>query len=182
MKFMEYYKEKHISNSPLHKQPHQLVSMKKELRVQACYIDYIHTLGDLDCKDFIMRPVPKGVGKLMLSIVRNKSGFNKWYPKYTLVAYIDPGDNTAIEIELLVGKKRSKNSKPTYLISLDIKNPKSKGDAYCGKVKMTNKKSKSYCVFDDGLNPKKDRKPNWRRTLAEMSFKSMKMDKLGTIR
>jgi len=75
----------------------------------------------------------------MLTIVRNKSGFNRWYPKYTLVAYLINDDNYTFEKEIIVGKKRSKNKSATYMLSLDKKNPKTSGEAYCGKVKKTSK-------------------------------------------
>lgn len=35
-------------------------------------------------------------------------------------------------------------------------------------------------MFDDGLNPKKDKKPAWRKTLAEFSFKTKKLEKFGS--
>lgn len=127
-------------------------------------------------------PVPKEVGTLMLSIVRNKSGFNKWHPKYTLVAYLMDDRATTFEKEIIVGKKRSKNSKATYMISLDKKNPKASGDAYCGKVKLINKKLNNYVVFNYGVNPKKDRKPFWRKTLGDIYFKNQKYEKFGTVR
>jgi len=81
-----------------------------------------------------------------------------------------------------VGKKRSKNKKPTYMISLDIKNPKPKGDSYVGKLKLVNKKKTNFAVFDHGCNPKKDKKPQWRKTLCEFSFKNTKIPKFGKAR
>mmetsp|Transcript_31535 Transcript_31535/g.31023 ORF Transcript_31535/g.31023 Transcript_31535/m.31023 type:complete len:89 (+) Transcript_31535:560-826(+) len=87
---------------------------------------------------------------MQLSIIRNKSGFNKFHPKYTLaitIAY-ENGDNLVKEI--LVGKKRSGNKTSNYLVSLDIKNPKPKGDMYIGKVRATDSRKSQYFIFDDG--------------------------------
>ena len=85
---MDNYSESKISNDPLHKMELTLMSMKKELKNQALYLDYVFNKSNDDSRKLLIRPVPKEVGTLMLTIVRNKSGFNRWHPKYTLVAYI----------------------------------------------------------------------------------------------
>ena len=36
-------------------------------------------------RDMLMQPVPKGFGMIECSIVRDKGGLNKLFPKYTLV-------------------------------------------------------------------------------------------------
>lgn len=56
-----------------------------------------------------MRPIPQEIGNLMLTIVRNKSGLNRWKPKYTLVIYIKNGKDLCECRELLIGMKRSNN-------------------------------------------------------------------------
>lgn len=71
--------------------------------------------------------------------------------------------------EILVAKKRSSN----YMISLDIKNPKTRGDHYVGKVKAWDKKKNTYFIFDYGENPENvTDKDRWRRTLAGVKFGS----------
>lgn len=67
------------------------------------------------------------------------------------------------------------------MISLDIKNPKPKGDSYCGKLKCRNKKHHDFSIFDDGCNPKKGKKTEWRRTLADFQFRDQKFEKFGKI-
>jgi hypothetical protein len=136
----------------------------------------------MSCKSKLVRPIPHEIGNLMLTIVRNKSGFNRWKPTYTLVIYVKNGKKDCECKELLVGKKRGNNKKITYLISLDIKNPKPSGDLYCGKVKQVNKKDHNFVIYDDGLNPKKERKPKWRRTLCELTFVNEQVENFGKIR
>jgi len=58
---------------------------------------------------------------MQLTIRRNKSGFNKFHPKYTLIATIIVENGKKIEKEIMVGKKRSGNKFSNYMISLDIK-------------------------------------------------------------
>jgi len=43
------------------------------------------------------------------------------------------------------------------------------------------KKHNTFCIFDHGCNPKKDRKPAWRRTLANFTFVDKKLEKFGKI-
>ena len=80
---------------------------------------------------------------------------------------------------LLVAKKRS----GSYIISLDISNPKQGGEKYMGKVKAWDKKKNTYFVFDYGENPKKvDDVDRWRRVLAGVKFGTQKMHSVGNIR
>ena len=139
MFFMKYYKNIILRNDPLHNESEKLVKFRHQLVLQAWYIDYICQSKLDEAKDMIIRPVPRELGKLMLTIVRDKSGFGRWYPKYTLVSYISNENLWTFEKEIIVGKKRSRNKLATYMISLDKKNPTAKGEALCGKLKMTNK-------------------------------------------
>ena len=72
----------------MHNDTEKLSIYKHQLMLQACYIDYICQSKLEEAKDILTRPIPRELGKLMLTIVRDKSGFSRWYPKYTLVAYI----------------------------------------------------------------------------------------------
>lgn len=107
---MKKYSEAEITNDALHKQPLSLMSMKDELRKQAWFIDYLFNGRDSsDIKSKLIRPIPQEIGNLMLTIVRNKSGLNRWKPKYTLVIYIKNGKDLCEWRELLIGMKRSNN-------------------------------------------------------------------------
>ncbi|CAI2358953.1 unnamed protein product [Moneuplotes crassus] len=171
------------NNDPLHKNPTKLQPLEKQMKLQAAYLNYVFEKPLEEAKELLARPIPKEIGTLMLTIVRNKSGLSRWKPKYTLVAFLVNKSSKSNECkELLVGKKRSNNKKPTYLISLDISNPKPKGPAYVGKVKLVNKKKTNFVVYDHGLNPKKDRKPKWRKTLCDLQFENKKIPKFGTAR
>ena len=104
---------------------------------------------------------------MQLSILRNNSGFNKFYPKYTLIIRLAREEIVFTEKEILVGKKRSGNKTSNYLISLDINNPKPQGDKYIGKLRAVDKKKNSYFLYDDGANPSDiSDSTKWRSTLA----------------
>lgn len=75
------------------------------------------------------------------------------------------------------------NKTSNYLISLDTKNPKAKGDMYVGKVRATDSKKNQYFVFDDGKNPQEcSSQDKWRSTLMGINFSSQKMKSIGNIR
>ena len=164
-----------LINNPLVKDESRLKLRSQYLKKQACFIDYIlrpDTPIEIK-KRLIMRPIPKWVGNLQLSIIRNNSGFNKFYPKYTLVIKLAREEIILSEKEILVGKKRSGNKTSNYLISLNINNPKPFGDGYIGKLRAADKKKNAYYLYDHGENPKDtpDRS-KWRTTLASISFGS----------
>lgn len=118
-------------------------------------------------------PIPKWLGNMQLSIIRNNSGFNKFYPKYTLVMRLAREEIIISEKEILVGKKRTGNKTSNYLMSLDINNPKPFGDGYIAKLRAVDKKKNSYCLFDSGANPKDTPdKSKWRTTLSGIAFGS----------
>lgn len=54
--------------------------------------------------------------------------------------YITDESNITYEKEIMVGKKRAKNSLSNYFLTLDTQDPLPKGGAYSGKLKMMNKK------------------------------------------
>lgn len=97
MDFVNLYPNNLLINDPLHSRPEKLANQKKLLKLQACYVHHIYQMKDLERKEFIKRPVPKELGTLMLTIIRNKSGFNRWYPKYTLVGYVKDDEEKTYE-------------------------------------------------------------------------------------
>jgi len=97
--------------------------------------------------DMFMNPLPKEVGILECTIVRNKSGFNYWNPKYTLI--LSDGERF-----LLNGKKRSGNKTSNYLITLDQDGLKKKGKGFLGKLRA-NFMGTEFAIFDQGENPTK---------------------------
>jgi hypothetical protein len=97
MDFVKLYPDNLLVNDPLHKHPEKLGNMKKLLKLQACYVHHIYQMKELECREFIKRPVPKELGTLMLTIIRNKSGFNRWYPKYTLIGYVKDDEDKTYE-------------------------------------------------------------------------------------
>lgn len=46
------------------------------------------------------------------------------------------------------------NKTSNYMISLDINNPKPKGEMYLGKLRAVDKHKNEYHLFDSGQNPK----------------------------
>ena len=95
----------------------------------------------------MLRPIPKDE-KLQFAIERNKQGFNKIYPKYTLLYQPKEGGTP---VPLLVAKKRSGQQTSNYMISLNIKNPKPKGPGFMGKVRANG--NGVYNIYGQGENP-----------------------------
>lgn len=112
-----------------------------------------------------MRPLPKEVGILECTIVRNKSGFNFWNPKYTLV--LSDGERF-----LLNGKKRGGNKTSNYMVTLDQDGLKKKGKGFLGKVRA-NFMGTEFTIYDQGENPKKTKDVNQiRREMAAVLYES----------
>ena len=80
----------------------------------------------------LMKPIPKEWGTMEFSIIRDRSGMNKLYPKYTLLAKHQNSDS---EMPVLVAKKRSGNKTSNYLISMNIEDPSAKSKGYLGKIR-----------------------------------------------
>ena len=112
-----------------------------------------------------MKPLPKEVGILECTIMRNKSGFNYWNPKYTLV--MSDGERF-----LLNGKKRGGNKTSNYLITLDQDKLKKKGQGYLGKLRA-NFMGTEFVIYDQGENPKKAKNVDLiRREMASVLYES----------
>jgi len=124
---------------------------KKEeiLKIKSAFMEkLISPFTEVDeLVDMFMKPLPKEVGILECTIVRNKSGFNYWNPKYTLI--LSDGERF-----LLNGKKRSGNKTSNYLITLDQDGLKKKGKGFLGKLRA-NFMGTEFAIFDQGENPTK---------------------------
>lgn len=99
-----------------------------------------------DMHSFLTRPLPRDIN-LQCTIRRERSGFNRLYPKYFLFT----SDTRAF---LLAGKKRPGNKTSNYLMSMNEKELKTKSPAYMGKVR-SNFMGTEFTVYDKGLNPKR---------------------------
>ena len=107
------------------------------------------TLSLPDKESLLLTPIAKGTTEMLkFSIERNKSGFNKLYPKYTLFYQLPASPNP---IPLLVSKKRSGQTTSNYMISLNIQNPKPKGQGFIGKVRSSG--NGCYNCYGKGGNP-----------------------------
>ncbi|CAI2384230.1 unnamed protein product [Moneuplotes crassus] len=134
--FLEEVDEK-VYNAPKFRQIEKLHSRKIFLSYQACFIEKItsNLTGVTEKRSLIHLPIPKCCGNMQLSIIRNRSGLNRFHPKYVLVITIQQGNGNSMEREILVGKKRSGNKTSNYRISFDTKSAKEKGNKYIGKVR-----------------------------------------------
>lgn len=99
-----------------------------------------------DMHSFLTRPLPRDIN-LQCTIRRERSGFNRLYPKYFLFT----SDTRAF---LLAGKKRPGNKTSNYLMSMNEKELKTKSPAYLGKVR-SNFMGTEFISYDKGLNPKR---------------------------
>ena len=95
---------------------------------------------------FLDSPLPKDV-MIQCTILRERSGFNRIYPKYFLFV----SDTHQF---LLAGRKRPGNKTSNYLMSMSQKDLKTKSPSYLGKVR-SNFMGTEFMIYDKGLNPKK---------------------------
>jgi hypothetical protein len=104
------------SEKPMPKKDKGNKKQKKEeiLQIKKKFLEkLISPFTELDeLTEIFMRPIPKEVGTLECTIHRNKSGFNMFYPKYTLT--LSEGERF-----LLNAKKRSGNKTSNYMVTLD---------------------------------------------------------------
>lgn len=107
----------------------------------------LKSLSAEELRQFLVTPVQKGFC-LECRIVRNRSGLNKLYPKYSLQV-------EATGQHLMSSKKRSKNKTSHYVITT---NPEAKcekdDDSYLGKLR-SNFVGSEFVVYGRGINPKK---------------------------
>jgi tubby-related protein 1 len=94
-----------------------------------------------------MLPIPPKIGQIRCTIMRDKSGWNKFYPKYIMKL----SDN---QKNLLTGKKRAHNATSNYQITLDESKLQKGHKGVLGKVRA-NFLGTEFYIYDDGLNPSK---------------------------
>jgi hypothetical protein len=99
-----------------------------------------------DMKKFISSPLRKGI-LLQCSIRRDKSGFNRLFPKY----YMQTSEGLNF---LLAGKKRAGSRTSNYMVTMDQKDFNTKSPSFVGKVR-SNFLGTEFMAFDAGLNPKR---------------------------
>ena len=102
-----------------------------------------------ELKALYMLPVPMRIGQIKMTIERNKSGFARLWPKYSLS--LSDGNKF-----LLSGKKRGANATSNYLISLDQEKLDKKSNGYLGKCR-SNFLGTEFYIFDTGKNPNKNK-------------------------
>lgn len=100
-----------------------------------------------ELRDMYMLPVPPRIGQVRMTIERQKSGFNRLWPKYTLS--LSEGNKF-----LLCGKKRSGNATSNYLITMEQDKMSKESNSYLGKVR-SNFLGTEFYLFDTGANPNK---------------------------
>ena len=99
-----------------------------------------------DMKRFLLSPVIKGI-TLQCTIRRDKSGFNRLFPKY----YMSISEQLTF---LLAGKKRAGNRTSNYMITMNQKDFNTKSPAFLAKVR-SNFLGTEFMMYDNGLNPKR---------------------------
>lgn len=97
-----------------------------------------------DMRSFLNSPTPRGI-TVQCSIRREKSGFNRFFPKY----FMHLSEN---HVFLLAGKKRPHNKTSNYLITMNQKELTVKSPAYLSKLR-SNFLGTEFHIFDTGLNP-----------------------------
>lgn len=89
----------------------KLTWRKEYLEYQAIFIEKLIAKNTRagEMRQLVLVPIPKCCGNMQLSIRRNKSGFNKFYPKYTLIAILKDENGKEFEREIMIAKKRGGN-------------------------------------------------------------------------
>lgn len=80
-----------------------------------------------------------------MTIERDKSGLNRFFPKYTLT--LSEGNKF-----LLCSKKQAGSATSSYMISMDQENPTKQNSGFLGRVK-SNFLGTEFNIFDSGENP-----------------------------
>ena len=92
-------------------------------------------------------PIPYGAGQLRFTIKRDKSGFNKLQPSFTLFLEKPHG----VKVPLLYGKKRLFNKLANYIITTDKKAKERDNKKCLGKLRAVGDKDK-FTLYDNGEN------------------------------
>ena len=99
-----------------------------------------------DMKKFLTTPIIRGI-ILQCTIRRDKSGFNRLFPKY----YMSLSEGLTF---LLAGKKRAGNRTSNYMVTMHQKDFNTKSSSFLGKVR-SNFLGTEFMLYDNGLNPKR---------------------------
>jgi tubby-related protein 1 len=92
-------------------------------------------------------PIPRNVGVIQCTINRNKSGFNKFWPKYAM--HLSDGNKF-----LLSAKKRAANKTSNYLISTDPEDLNKNSASYLGKLR-SNFLGTEFYIYNEGSAARK---------------------------
>jgi hypothetical protein len=134
-------------------------------------------------KKLLLTPISKEAGVIQLEITRNASGFNSFTPKYILSLIITDARGGIIKQELIVAKKKLVNRTSNYTLSLDIKNPRSKGPAFIGKCRATSAKKDEYFLYGSGENPERAKVgQEVRKTFLLCKFAEETIEGLGKVK
>ena len=99
-----------------------------------------------DMRRFLLSPVNRGI-TLQCTIRRDKSGFNRLFPKY----FMSISEGLTF---LLAGKKRAGNRTSNYMVTMNQKDFNTKSPSFLGKVR-SNFLGTEFMMYDNGLNPKR---------------------------
>lgn len=134
-------------------------------------------------RTLLVTPISKDCGVLEFEIVRNASGFNTFNPKYTLAMTTVQPNGTTLRQELIVAKKKFVNRTSNFILSMDVKNPKSKGTGYMGKLRSTTTKKDEYFLFGPGENPERVKNDQIaRKTFMLCKFDDEDIQGLGKVK
>lgn len=134
-------------------------------------------------RKLLTTPISKEVGVIQLEITRNASGFNAFTPKYIMSLIITDTKGGVIRQELMVAKKKLVNRTSNYILSMDIKNPRSKGIAFVGKCRATSSKKDEYFLFGSGENPERAKVgQEVRKTFMLCKFVDETIEGLGKVK
>lgn len=106
----------------------------------------IGSISPSEFKSFLMNPVPKSAGMIECRIIRERTGLNKLFPKYTLES--DAG------VFMMTAKKQSHNKTSNYAISMNKGDCTKDSDGFLGKLR-SNFLGLEFVAYSNGLNPKK---------------------------
>jgi tubby-related protein 1 len=101
--------------------------------------------GRQGLKNFLLSPAPKSAGMIECRIIRERSGLNKLFPKYTLES--DSG------IFLMTAKKQKHNKTSNYAITMSKTESGKESEAFLGKLR-SNFLGLEFMAYGTGLNPK----------------------------
>lgn len=128
-------------------------------------------------------PLSREMGVIQLEITRNAAGFNAFTPKYILSIVSTDSKGNESRQELMIAKKKLVNRTSNYVLSLDIKNPRSKGSAFMGKLRATNSKKDEYFLYGPGENPERVKNGQQaRKTFFLTKFSDEVIEGLGKVK